>query len=351
MKLKVFWLTGLMTMTLTLLSAFGQDIHRESGDLYSTNELVVTVEEVKGSRLTVRSASALVGMMTISAEETSEVSARFFKKAKSRSRSSAIDYIDLITVSIKQTPKGVLLALRAPNPVPWSEPEESGIVEMEIIVPQNFFIEIDAQYFDIKAEGPFSGFIIPSSLGRLDVSDVDGQLELATVNRRVSIERIVGTVSVSTSNSTLDATDIVCIDQQASFTNEGGDIRINGFEGLLNVSNRYGRIDISEFSVRPGRNLVRSFSGPVQIEIEEMGEGQLVVLNRFEDIEIIIPDDISASFSLSVEENGRIEATNLNFVTDLVQYNRLNITSGSGDARIKSSIRGTGNIYVIGEQR
>lgn len=351
MNLRAVWPLGLLAMTLAVPSALGQDIHKESANLYSTEELAATVEKVKGDRLTIKSALALTGLLTISTEESSDISVLYFKKAKSRSRSMAIDYIDLITVAIKQTPKGVMLSLRAPNPAPWSGPEESGIVEMEVTVPKGTFIEIDAPYLDIDAWGPLSGLVVLSSLGRLNVTNVDGRLELVTANRRVSIKQITGVVSVSTTNSTLEASDIISIDQQARFTNEGGDIRITGFKGLLNVSNRYGRIDISEISIGAGRNLIRSFSGPILIEIDDMDDGQLVVLNRFEDIELIVPHDISASFSLAVEEDGRIEATNFNFVTDLVQYNRLNITSRSGDARIKSAIRGTGNIYITGEQR
>jgi len=79
-----------------------------------------------------------------------------------------------------------------------------------------------------------------------------------------------------------------------------------------------------------------------------MTEGQLVVSNRNEDIDITVPADISAFFSLNVGENGVIEATNFPFTTDLVQRNRINLISGDGTVDVSGSIRGEGNIYIRG---
>ena len=82
-----------------------------------------------------------------------------------------------------------------------------------------------------------------------------------------------------------------------------------------------------------------------------MDEGQLVVMNRFEDVDIKVPEDIQAVFSLAVEEGSRIEATDFVFRTDLIQPNRLTLASGEGNVRINSSIKGEGNIYITGVKR
>jgi hypothetical protein len=81
-----------------------------------------------------------------------------------------------------------------------------------------------------------------------------------------------------------------------------------------------------------------------------MIEGQLVVSNRNEDIDITVPDSLSAFLSLAVDDNGVIEATGFRFTTDLLEANRLNLITGDGTVTISSTIRGEGNIYVRGSQ-
>lgn len=325
-----------------------QEVVEKSKGLYATRELTTRAPMGPDDRLLVRSAVHLSGSIVLKAAEQDEVVIRYTIQAKTDTRSKAIDYIDLISVSLDQLPNQIRLDMRSPNPAPWHPQYESGIVEMEVALPKRCFVEVEANYFDITARGPFKGFVVPSSLGRMDISDVTERLELSTANRRVNVERITGFVSVSTTNSLLQANDIVGEGAQAKFRNDGGDIKIVGFRGSINVRNRYGRISVSDFQPRGTGNFIRGSSGPIILDIVDMPSGQLVVNNRHEDIEITIPDTLQAFLSLAVGEDGVIEATSFPFTTDLVQRNRLNLLSGDGRVEISSSIRGQGNIYIRG---
>ena len=77
----------------------------------------------------------------------------------------------------------------------------------------------------------------------------------------------------------------------------------------------------------------------------------MVVNNEFEDIDLILPGSLSASFSLAVEEGNEIEVRELEFITDLVEENRLYLLAGKGEASILAAIRGRGNIYIRGYER
>ena len=133
--------------------------------------------------------------------------------------------------------------------------------------------------------------------------------------------------------------------------NDGGDITIEGMTGHLNIGSNYGRVEVTDFTVEGRGNFIRGFSGPIVVELTDLGDGQLVVMNRYEDIEIVVPADLSAMLSLAVGEQGRIEATNLKFTPEFIETNRMNLTAGDGRGRIKSEIRGEGNIYVIGTEK
>jgi hypothetical protein len=324
---------------------YAQEIFEEAPGLFSTRQLKATAPIGTHKKVMIQSVNTLRGEIVIKADAVDEVSVTYFKKSKAATKSKAVDYIDLIAVRLEPITEGMRLHLSAPNPAPWSE-QDAGLVEAAVIVPESCVIEIEALYFDITAEGPFEGMIIPSSLGNLEIADVTKQLKLKTANGRVSIERISGDISVATSNSELAAKDISSSGKQAQFTNDGGDIRIDGFAGEMSVKNSYGRIEITDFEVDGSSNLIRGFSGPIVVDIRRITDGQVVINNRFEDIEIALPNNLSARLSLAVDDNGKIDVSNFPFKTDLVEPNRLNLVTGDGEALISASIRGAGNIFV-----
>jgi hypothetical protein len=222
---------------------YPQEVFEKAAGLYSTRRIDDSVAVTAQKKVVIQSASTLRGTINISVDRVDDVSVSYFKKSKANTRSRAIDYIDQISVRLERTAEEIRLRLRGPNPATWAE-SEAGLVEADLTVPESCFVEIEALYFDVEAEGPFKGFAVPSSLGEFDVSDVSGPLELATSNRRVSIEKISGSISVSTSNAELTAREISSAGQQARFRNEGGDIQIDGFVGEINAKTSYGRIEM-----------------------------------------------------------------------------------------------------------
>jgi len=328
-------------------TAVGQEVHEESRGLFGTRQLQATVPMGREATLEIRAASTLRGVVEISVGDSDNVHLAYYKRAKTTSRSRAVDYIDLISVQLEQTPVAARLEMRAPNPAPW-EADEAGLVHVVLTIPRNVAVNVDAAYFDISAVGPFSEFIDNSSLGRIDVSDVSGRVDIATANQKVSLAHLTGDVSATTSNASLLARDINCSDAQGSFRNEGGDIIIDGLIGELNVRTSYGRIDIDDLTPAGTKNYIRGSSGPILVNLTRLTDGQLILANRYDDIEIVVPTDISAVMALSVDEEGKIEANNFNFKTELVQTNRLNLVAGDGGGLISGSIRGKGNIYVRG---
>jgi hypothetical protein len=219
---------------------------------------------------------------------------------------------------------------------------------MEIVAPSDAEIEILASPFDVTTVGPLRALEIPESLGSMNISNITENLNVTTANRAVKLKDITGQISVTTSLEALVAEDITSRDDQARFRNDGGDIEIIGLTGSVNIKSSYGRINIEQFTSVGQSSYIRGSSRPIAIEITEMKEGQLVVNNRQEDIEIVVPATLSAFYSLSVDDEGVIEASNFPFTPDLVERNRLNLQSGDGLIDIGASVKGKGNIYIRG---
>jgi hypothetical protein len=290
----------------------------------------------------------LQGKINILTTKENLITAKYIKSAKTDKRESAIDIIDLIGVSLEKTNKGARLKLRAPNPAPWDSQKESALLEIDLIIPEHYLLEIDAPYFDILAAGPFAEFVIPNSLGRLEISNVTEYLELNTSNRNVIIFNITGEINISTQNSTVTGSKIYSTEKRVTIYNDGGDIKLTNIRAELNIKNNYGKININNYTPIGRKNYIRALHAPIYLSIDEILTEQLIVNNRFEDIEIFLPADVSAEFSLAVEEESKIEVSDILFTPGLIQENRLNLTAGDGSSTISSLIRGKGNIYIKG---
>ena len=327
-----------------------QEIFPEEDGVFSTREITASAKTEGGNKVIIESATTLGGSLRIKTGEADVVLAKYFKKAKTSSRSKAIDYIDLIGVSLDQSPEGVRLQMRAPNPAPWQERLEAGMITIELTIPDSSFVEIDARLFDIEAEGPFKGMIIPSSLGRIDIVDAHGVIDLSTANQRVSLEDISGEISVTSSNASIEGINLKSRGKPANFRNDGGDILLDDFIGEINVRNNFGRISIVGFTPQGTKNFIRGLSEPILLEIVDMDNARLIVSNQYEDIELVVPREISAVISMAVDEGGVIEASNLIVKPDLIEDNRLYLVSGAGVSTLSGSIQGRGNIYIQGRE-
>ncbi len=329
-------------------AATAQEIHEREHGLFATKEISNKAIIGSQNRLVIRSAVNLSGKISISSVAGREVRLTFTKQARTEDRDKATDYIDLIGITLSTVADETRLEMRAPNPAPWDPETEAGIVDAILQVPPDCQIEIDAQQFDVVATGPIKGMVIPSSLGSIDATSITELLDITTANRRVNLTSISGDIMVATSNSSIIARDIVSTKGQARFRNDGGEIRIQNFKGSINVKNSFGRTDIMGFEPVGTNNFIRSSSGPIILDIARMDGAQLVVSNQYEDIEITVPDTLSAYLSLKVDDDGVIEASHLPFKTDLVERNRLNLHAGDGRAEISGTVRGKGNIYIRG---
>jgi hypothetical protein len=295
------------------------------------------------------SAVYLSGNIRIVSHVSDSLLVVYRKVAKAATRSQAIDFIDLISVVIEGRTETPVIKMRAPNPAPWSGTDYSGQVELELTIPSGAELEIQAPTFDVTATGPLRALDIPESMGRLEISKITERLNVSTANRGVTLSDLAGQISAATTKSSLVARNIASPDDQARFRNDGGDIDIIGLVGTLNIKNSYGRITIEQWEAKGQSSYIRGASGPVSIELTAMLEGQLVVSNRQEDIEITVPDLLSAFYTLSVDDDGVIEATNFSFTPDLVERNRLNLQSGDGRVDIRGSVKGQGNIFIRGK--
>lgn len=179
MRKILIFIAVLLTGSLFVSESYSQEIRKNEDGIFTTGKIVDSIKTKSQNNINIKSASTLKGKIIITTSPDPNVKVSYVIKSKAESRSRAIDHIDLITVNLDRTASGIQVHLKSPNPAPWDD-DEAAILEIEIIVPDSSEVEITASYFDVTGVGPFSKMIIPSSLGRLTISDVTKELELAT---------------------------------------------------------------------------------------------------------------------------------------------------------------------------
>ncbi|MFH1687787.1 MAG: hypothetical protein ABIE70_09735 [bacterium] len=325
----------------------GQEITAGADGIFRTRPIKNRVPLAAGRLIEIRAAASLRGSLSITVHEADSAVLIYRKSAKTDSKTRAIDYVDVIALGLTSTPGGARLEMRSPNPAPWRE-GEYGAADVELRLPVECEVDIDATYFDLEATGPFRSLVDNSSLGRLQVSGVTERLKLATANQKVVIQDVAGSISAATSNATLTVFKANCSEENIDLRNENGDIKADHITGGLNIRNSYGRIEVTNFRSHGQNSFVRSTAGPISLAATELTRCQLLVSNRYEDIELWLPVEISAVLALAVDESGHIEVGNLQVKSEMVQPNRLNLVAGAGNGLINASIRGNGNVYVRG---
>ena len=345
--MKKFLLICILLILSTQIS-IAQDIFQESQDIYSTEDIFNKIKAYPNSKVLIRSALSLSGDLRIETGDQDIAEIVYTKKAKTKSKSQAIDFIDLISADLESTPDGIRVTLRAPNPAPWSGTNYSGRIELTLIIPDFCDVEIDAMHFDVEAEGPFDSFSIPQTFGRIDITNVIERLNIVASNRKVSASSLSGEVYISTTNAELEIQDVTSVDKKVELRNDNGDIIGSDISGELFIRTSYGKIELESVKLSGDNNYIRSEYGPILLDIISCKTKNISITNKHEDIELNLPKTISSSLSLAVEEGGKIEVTDLKLKPELVTKTRLILNVKDGETIINGSIRGSGNIYLRG---
>jgi len=310
---------------------------------YSAN---ATME--RGDRIHIVSTNYLSGQIKVGTHNENQAVFKFRKLVKVGDKTTAIDYADVIEVSLQTSGSGLNLYLQTPNPAPWSGTDNSGRIDGSLLIPEGCEVEFEAIYFDVEMEGVFKSVKNRSSFGRMNISGVNGELDISTSNRDISARNIKGEISISGSYADIVVQDIESIGPAAYIRNENGNISLSDFTGAFDVRNDFGRIKIDDAVLTDDRSRIRGSYSPIRVSIAGMMDAGLTIRNNNEDIEIIVPVESSADYSLKVEGSGEINAEGLTIIPTYVDYNRLDFKTGDGESRVRVSAGGKGNIAISG---
>jgi hypothetical protein len=315
---------------------------------FATRESKLSLGFQFGEKVIINSAEGLSGRLSIIADSSEEAIFIYRKFIKTLDPSEAMDYADLIDISMEPKPGGLMIFFLSPNPAPWSGTENSARIEGELYLPNDCRLEIDARYFDLKVEGPFNSVKNRPSFGRIDVKKITEETNLTSSSQEIIAKDISGRISLTTKHGDIRADNLVADDSPAKITNENGGIFISNLAGGAHIKNSYGKIRLDNARFINMTSRISSSYGPIRIDIKEIDQGLVAVDNLNSEVDVRLPEKVSSRFRLSVSADGTIKAEGLPMKPSLVNKDRLEFAVGEGESEIIIDIKGEGDIYIKG---
>jgi hypothetical protein len=187
--------------------------------------------------------------------------------------------------------------------------------------------------------------------GSIEARDIvvpSGYAILQTSNGRIDLAEIQGPVEAYTSNAGIEARGIAAADGSVVLRTSYAPIKAEEIKGELICETSYGNVDIREVYIDHGHSRLETSYAPIVARMDEISNCELYVTNDYSNVDLQIPDDVSALLVASVDRGGRIHTKNISLVPKAIDQTRLEGFVGDGESRIEVNVSGIGSIDING---
>jgi len=342
-----FSLIALLLCSFAATPLAAERIDKVSGSRYETAEQTITLQPQEFDNLSFTASSYMGGTLKLRTVDSTDAVIRYTKVLKANSTSQAEDFADYIDVKYEELENELSISAETSSRPPWSGTDYSGRLEIEIDIPHNAELKvlIRTTAFNIEVAGPLATADISNEFGDILVSDITRKVKVSTENSGVKVVRCNGPVTVRTSSRPIMLADIDSKLGTVMLRNTNGQIVLDRVKGELDVRTELAPIRASSITLESGRSKIRTESATLQLNLLGLN-GDLTLIDSNGKIELGLPPDVDARYSLRVDDGGRIYSSGIPIKTDLVTRTRLNGRSGDGQHEIDVDMRGVGTISL-----
>jgi len=328
-------------------AATSQGLVKDANGVFVARAVEGQAAMTPAQKLVINAASSLGGAITLTAG-ASQCRYSYNKRLNTPTKTEAAKYAEVISVDIEERRDEIVFYLRAPARAPWSGTSNSGRVDIHIKIPDNCRVQMNTAYFDIEADGPFAEFEVTETLSTVRVENVRGRLDARVSNRPLSVHDVRGQVFVSNKYSSIRLEDIDTGELSATIRNEHGEISLDECRGSFDLRTSYDRIIGRHLFLTGSENRIKNVSGVINLELDSLTTGNLRINNNYGSIWLSIRNRIDADFICKIEEGNRVIAEQMDMIPSLVYDTRLEFTAGEGEAEVRLTTNGSGDINIVG---
>jgi hypothetical protein len=373
----------LQLITFLLLAGF--TIAGASEPVVKTGNLLVTGDGI--DYLEIQGSKNLSGSIGIVTRDEAQITVNYRITARAGSESQASRFLDLISLKISSLNDKSVLSIITPLDAPWQGTNHQVSLDILIAVPEKLGIKGDIQFMRFDASGPFSGIELKAAYSAINITGVSGTVDVATsfaamqmadingvikaenkygaikaidvtVNDRgaifqntggaIELQNVKGPVEAYTSYSPINATDIIADEGSIVFRTSYSPINVENVTGELICETTFSPIAISDCSLTHGQSKIETSYSPIDADFNSINDSQLFMYNNYNNINIMLPRDLSAHLLAIVDRGGRIHTSELPIKPTQIDASHLEGYIGGGDNRIELKVSGIGTIEIQG---
>lgn len=328
------------------------------------------------------------GKIRIISNQTADVKVSYKITAIAESKTEADRYLDLIEIRLDtERYEKAMLEVLAPSYVPWGGTDYSVNLELVLEIPEKIGIEGKCRFMDIDVAGPFQDIELDCDNSSISLNKIYGTAVLNTSNGNINLKSIKGDLRAETSNGSIVAEEVEAESRYILLETSNGEIRlrrilgsveayttyspinaadINASEGSVVLRTNYAPIDVSNISgeiicetnyapitltnsnSNHGHSKIETSYAPINADFNTLENCEIYILSDYSNIELRLPEDVSARLVASVEQGGEIHTKGVGIKPVQLDPNRLEGILGDGEARIELNVNGVGNIEIFG---
>lgn len=348
------------------------------------------LEETVGGRshFVIKADVNVSGKIQVISIQTANIRVSYKITARAESKTEANRYLDLVDIRLDtERYEKAFLEILAPSFVPWGGTNYSVNVDLLLEIPEKISIEGECRFMDIDIVGPFRDIeldcehssislnkitgsaIVNTTNSEINIKSIKGDLRaetsngpiyvedaeiesgnalLETVNGEINLRKIQGSIEAYTTYSPIKAVDVDASEGSVVLRTNYAPIDVSNISGEIICETDYAPITLTNSSSNHGHSKIETSYAPIKADFNTLENCDIYFLSEYNDIELILPAEVSARLVASVNKGGRIHTRGVGIKPVQLDPNRLEGILGDGDARIELNVNGVGNIEILG---
>jgi DUF4097 and DUF4098 domain-containing protein YvlB len=343
-KLKFSWLPHIIV--LLLVASFVYQDSAFAADEYTRSGKANTSGEMKEFRLS--SPPNLSGAANIEVWEDEGCNVEYECWARAKNSRMAKEFTELVEVMLETTNGVVTLTLDTPHDAPWEGTNYAIKITLDIFIPAEIKLVTKTRNFQLDISGPLKSVDIRNSYGEIRLTDVLEETTIDGSYNKVEVGNIRGDVEIETSYNGISVEDVDTEGRKAFLKTSYGKIEVDNFKGQLEASTVYSPIHASNLILLGGANEIKTVYSKIDLQLDEIEDSRLYLSNSYGNIDVIVPEDLSARLALRVGRGGKINTEGILIRPEVIERTRLEGICGEGSSEIEVNISGIGKILVEG---
>jgi hypothetical protein len=343
-KLKFSWL--LKSFVFLLVAGFVYGDFAWASDEYIRSGKANTTGVIKEFRLS--SPPNLSGVANIEVWKDEGCNVEYECWARARNSRMAEEFTEMVEVRLETTNDMVTLTLDTPHDAPWEGTNYAIKITLDIFIPAQINLVTKTRGFQLDIAGPLRRVDIRNTYGEIRLTNVLEETAIDGSYNKVEVENIKGDLDIETSYNLISVENVDTDGGKAYLKTSYGKIEVDDFKGQLEAFTVYSPIQASNLILLGGANEIKTVYSEIDLQLDEIEDSRLYLSNSYGNIEIIVPEDLSARLALSVGRGGKINTDRILVKPEVIERTRLEGICGDGDSEIEVNISGIGKILVEG---